>query len=72
MNPMSRFAVFTVSLVVLVAIGSQNGHGGNLNKSLKSMCVCVPARAGLIMKSAIAKTQAQSVKLLTATANSTQ
>jgi len=56
---MSRLAVFTVCLLVLVAIGSQSRSDGNLNKSLQSMCVCVPARAGLIMKSAIAKTQAK-------------
>jgi hypothetical protein len=35
------------------------------------MCVCVPARAGLIVKSAIAKTKAQvqSAKLLAVRAN---
>ncbi len=56
---MSRFALFTVALFTIVLIGSQPRHGGSLNESLKSMCVCMPARAGLIMKSAIAKTQAQ-------------
>jgi hypothetical protein len=59
MSPMSRFAIFTAALLVLVAIGSQSGHGRSFNKSTKSVCVCVPARAGLIVKSAIAKTQAQ-------------
>jgi hypothetical protein len=56
---MSRFAVFTVALLILVGIGSQPRQSGSLTKSLQSMCVCVPARAGLIVKSAIAKTQAQ-------------
>jgi hypothetical protein len=68
---MSRLALFTVSLLVLVAIGSQPRR---VEASLKSMCVCVPARAGLIMKSAMAKTQAQvrSVKLFTQRATATQ
>jgi hypothetical protein len=57
---MSRFALFTVALFVIVAIGSQSRHGGS---SLKSMCVCVPTRAKLIMKSAIVKTQARSAEL---------
>jgi hypothetical protein len=65
-HPMSRFALFTVALFVIVAIGSQSGsqsrHGGS---SLKSMCVCVPTRAKLILKSAIVKTQARSAELFT-------
>jgi hypothetical protein len=60
---MSRFALVAAALVVVVAIGSEHRQEGSLNKSLKSMCVCVPARAGLIMKSAIAKTQARSAQL---------
>jgi hypothetical protein len=56
---MSRLTLFTVVLLVLVAIGAQPRQSGGLTKSLDSMCVCVPARAGLIMKSAIARTQAQ-------------
>ena len=58
-QPMSRLTVFTVFLLVLVAIGSQSRNEGSLNKSLQSICVCMPARVGLIMKSAIAKTQAK-------------
>ena len=67
-HPMSRFALFTVALFVLVAVGSQSQsqsqsrHGGS---SLKSMCVCVPTRAKLILKSAIVKTQARSAELFT-------
>ena len=62
---MSRFALFTVALFVLVAIGSQSQtrHGGS---SLKSMCVCVPARAKLIVNSAIVKAQARSAELFAA------
>jgi len=56
---MSRFVFFTVALLILVAIGSQPRQGVGLTKSLESSCVCVPARAGLIMKSVIARTQAQ-------------
>jgi hypothetical protein len=59
---MSRFALFTVALFVIVAIGSQSRHGGS---SLKSMCVCVPTRAKLILKSAIVQTQARSAELFT-------
>jgi hypothetical protein len=61
-HPMSRFALFTVALFVIVAIGSQSPHGGS---SLKSMCVCVPTRAKLILKAAIVKTQARSAELFT-------
>ena len=60
---MNRFALVAVAFVVVAAIGSQNQHGGSLKNSIKSMCVCVPARAGLIMKSAMAKTQARSAQL---------
>jgi hypothetical protein len=63
-HPMSRFALFSVALFVLVAIGSQSRHGGS---SLKSMCVCVPARAKLMLKSAIVKTQSRAAELVTAT-----
>jgi hypothetical protein len=60
---MSRFALFTVALLVIVAIGSEPRHVGS---SLQSMCVCVPARAKLLMKSAIVQAQARSAELVTA------
>jgi hypothetical protein len=63
---MSRFALVAAALVVVVAIGSEHRQGGSLNKSLKSMCVCIPARAGLMMKSAMASTKAQSAQLYAA------
>jgi hypothetical protein len=59
MNPKSRFALFTVALITIVAIAySQPRHGMSLSKSLKDMCVCVPGRAGLMKKAALAKAQA--------------
>ena len=57
---MSRFALFAVALLVIAAIGSQPRNSMSLNKS---MCVCIPTRAGLILKSTIAKTQARSAQL---------
>jgi hypothetical protein len=68
MNPMSRFALFTVALIAIVAIGSQPRLGARLSKSIKDMCVCVPGRAELMKKAALAKTQAASVEPLKATA----
>jgi hypothetical protein len=59
---MSRFSLFAASLLIIVAIGSEIHHRGGLNKS---MCVCIPSRAGLIVKSAVAKTQARSTELFT-------
>ncbi len=68
---MSRLTLFTVSLLIIVAIGSQPRFSAG---SHKSMCVCVPTRAGLLVKSAIAKTQARvrSVELSTSRATVTQ
>jgi hypothetical protein len=67
MNPMSRFALFTLAMITILAIGSQPRHSVSLSKSMKDMCVCVPARAGLMAKAALAKTQAASMELLTGT-----
>ena len=59
-NPKSRFALFTVAPITIVAIAySQPRHGGvSLSRSLKDLCVCVPGRAGLIKKSAHAQAKA--------------
>ena len=65
MSPMSRFALFTASLIVIVAIGSQPRRGVSLSKSMNDMCVCMPSRAGLLVKAAIAKAQARSAELST-------
>jgi len=67
MNPMSRFTLFTVAFITIVAIGSQPRHSVSLGKSAKDTCVCVPARARLMAKAALAKTQAASMELLKAT-----
>ena len=64
-DPMSRLALFAAGLIVLVGLGAQTSQH---SASLKSMCVCVPARAGLMVKSAIAKTQARSTQLVAVTA----
>jgi hypothetical protein len=58
-HSMRRFALFVTALIIIVAIGSQTRHGGVQKKSI---CVCIPARAGLILKSAIARTQALSTE----------
>jgi hypothetical protein len=48
-HPMRRFALFSTALLVLVIIGSLpwKAHGS----SVKSMCVCLPSRAALMLKS---------------------
>jgi hypothetical protein len=47
-HPMRRFALFSAALLVLVVIGSLPWNGRKLNKS---MCVCLPSRAALMLKS---------------------
>jgi hypothetical protein len=61
-NPMRRFALFVAAFLIIVAVGSQTGRGS----------VCIPSRAGLLLKSAIARTQARSTALLTIRADVTQ
>jgi len=48
---MRRFAFFSAALLVLVVIGSQPWNGRALKNSSHSMCVCLPSRAGLILRS---------------------
>jgi len=62
MNPVNRLGLFALVFVALVAIGSKPQYGMHLSKSLNDMCVCVPARAGLMAKAA--KAHARSMKLL--------
>jgi hypothetical protein len=64
-NSTRRLAIFIAVLLVIVAIGSQPGRGASTSKSANSVCVCVPTRAGLLLKSAIAKTHARTTALLT-------
>jgi hypothetical protein len=71
---MHRFAIFAAVLIVIVGIGSQPWP---INESIKSMCVCVPTRAALILKSmtsksATAKTQAQSSRQVAVSATVAQ
>jgi len=47
-HPMRRFALFLAALLVLIVIGSVPWKAGALNKS---MCVCVPTRAALLLRS---------------------
>ena len=44
MSSMSRLTLFTVCLIVIVAIGSQPRHGMSQSKSMNDICVCMPAR----------------------------
>ncbi len=43
-DPTSRFVLFVAAFLIIVGIGSQASQS---SASIKSMCVCVPARAGL-------------------------
>lgn len=65
-DPVSRFALFVAALIVLVALGAQTAQRSS---SIKSMCVCVPTRARLMVKSVkseIARAQVRSTALFTA------
>jgi hypothetical protein len=70
MSSMRRFTLFTVCLIVVVAIGSRPRHGVSMSKSMNDMCVCMPTRAALLVKAAVAKTQGRSVELATLNATS--
>ena len=45
---MRRFTVFATVLVILVVVGSQPWGA---TRPKKSLCVCLPSRAGLILRS---------------------
>ena len=49
-RPMRRFAIFAAVLIVIVAVGSRPAHRGSTKGSF---CVCLPSRAGLILKSMV-------------------
>ncbi len=68
-RPMWRLALFVTAFLLIVAIGSTPRHGGAATKAGNSLCVCIPSRAGLLLKSAIVRTQARSTALLTSTAS---
>jgi len=65
-RPMRRLAIFAAVFLIIVAIGSTPRRG---EAEAKSICVCIPSRAGLLLKSAIVKTQARTTALLTSTAS---
>jgi hypothetical protein len=71
MSPMSRFGIFIACMIVLVAIGLQPRHGVSLSKSMNDVCVCMPARAGLLVKQAVAKAKAHARSAELATVNAT-
>lgn len=49
---MRRFAFFSAALLVLIIIGSLPGKGATHVKSaVNSACVCLPSRAGLMLRS---------------------
>ena len=70
MSSMSRLTLFTVCLIVIIAIGSQPRHGVSLSKSMNDICVCMPTRAAFLVKAAVAKTTERSVELATLNATS--
>jgi len=64
-RPMQRFAIFVAVLLVIVAIGSRPSHRSSAKGSF---CVCVPARAKLMLKSmmnrpAVTTVHAASIRL---------
>jgi len=65
---MRRFAVFAAVLLVVVIAGSQPWKA---NSSKESWCVCLPSRAGLMLKS-FANKAATSTATITKTAAPSQ
>jgi hypothetical protein len=60
---MRRFAIFAAVLIVIVAIGSRPGHRSSAYASEKdSICVCLPSRAKLMLKSMLNKPTATTVQ----------
>lgn len=58
MSPMSRLALFATAFIIVVAIGTQTQSQTQSGKSLShSICVCLPSRAAVFLKSAFVKTQ---------------
>ncbi|QNI31246.1 hypothetical protein H7849_19450 [Alloacidobacterium dinghuense] len=59
---MRRFAIFAAVLLVIVAIGSLPAQPRSTNSSGKdSFCVCLPSRAGLMLKSMMSRSSATTV-----------
>ena len=66
MNPRTRLAVFTLCLVALIAIAAIASPRGKMasSESMNDFCACVPTKAALFVKSAIAKAHAKSANLV--------
>lgn len=62
-NPMRRFALFSVALVILMIVGFQPSKGAASTK--ESICVCLPTRAALLLKSMKTNVAAITVKQAT-------
>jgi hypothetical protein len=68
-----RLVIFVSVFLLIVAIGSQSQSQTRLrNGEKESICVCLPSKAGLLLKSAIARAQTQTTSLLTIKAPITQ
>ena len=57
-HSMRRLALFVTALIVIVAIGSRPAHSG----STKDFCVCLPSRAGLMLKSMVNRSTVKTVQ----------
>ena len=69
-NATRRLVLFIAIFLVIVAIGTQTqSQMRHTGRTLDSMCVCLPTKAALVMKSAIAKAKAHSTALATVTQN---
>ena len=76
-RPMRRFAIFVAVLTVIVLIGSRPAHPGTHVSGKGSFCVCLPSRAGLMLKSmvnssSVTTVHAASVRKVAETASTAQ
>jgi len=63
---MRRFAIFAAVLIVIVAIGSRPSHGRATYRSGEnSFCVCLPSKAGMMLKSMVNKSRVTTVQAAT-------
>jgi hypothetical protein len=65
-----RLAIFVTVFLAIVVIGAQSqSRSSGSSESADSICHCLPSKAALMMKSAVAKAQAHSTALATLTRN---
>lgn len=71
MKPISRFVLFTLSLIALIVIAAiaSPARRAHPSRSMNDICVCVPTRAALFVKATIAKAQGRSAELVASNAN---